>query len=300
VSGGGNLVLTDGALKALPELTSIPANAVARETVYAGQSSFSDGNKDTLKDPLARDIAQPGARFNTGMRRQMYEPTPLGFSIQNSAGADGSYARQYDVATAAWKKAGGRYVAGSADAGARDAEANYNKVTIGELKLGSGRVRIAGALLPQATERYDHEFGLEPYATTYSGYVMARNLLESINRGKGTAGSIGGRFVISGRRVKLKKGSHVIGVRVSCRTPLTCRGTLRLYLKRGKKLVRIGTKSFFYRTKTPDTVLPVKVSSSAIRTLRSNRRTIVNADAPVKFRDGLKGVARSSFPVYRP
>jgi hypothetical protein len=300
VKRGGTLVLTDGALKALPELTSIPAKAVARETVYAGQSAFSDGSADTLKDPLARTIAQPGARFNTGMRRQMYEPTPLGFSIQNSAGADGSYARQYDVDTDAWKSAGGRYVAGSADAGARDAEANYAKVTIGELKLGSGRIRIAGALLPQPTERYDHQFGLESYATTYSGYVMARNLLESINRGKGLGGSIGGRFVVSGRRVKMKKGSRVIGVRVSCRTPLTCRGTMRLYLKRGKKLVRIGTRGFFYRTKTPLTVLPVTVSGSGARSLRSKRRTIVFASAPVKFRDGLKGVARNSFPVYRP
>jgi hypothetical protein len=300
VNDGGTLVLTDGALRALPELRSFPATAIARETVYAGQSAFSDGTADTLNDPLARGIAQPGARFNTGMRRQMYEPTPLGFSIQNSAGADGSYARQYDVDTAAWKNAGGRYVAGSADAGARDAQANYSKLTIGELKLGGGRIRIAGALLPQATERYDHQFGLEPYATTYSGYVMARNLLESINRAKSVAGSIGGRFVISGRRVKMKKGSRVVGVRVSCRTPLTCRGTMRLYLKRGKKLVRIGTRNFFYRTKTPLTVLPVTVSSYGAGKLRSSRRTIVYASAPVKFRDGLKGVARSSFPVYRP
>src|SRR3954462_3474909 len=300
VNNGGTLVLTDGALRGLPELRSFPASAIARETVYAGQSAFSDGSTDTLKDPLARGIAQPGARFNPGMRRQMYEPTPLGFSIQNSAGADGSYARQYDVDASAWKNAGGRYVAGSADAGARAAEADYNKVTIGELKLGSGQVRIAGALLPQATERYDHEFGLEPYATTYSGYVMARNLLESINRSKGAAGSIGGRFKISGRRVKMKRGSRVIGVRVSCRTPLTCRGTLRLYLKRRKKLGRIGTRNFFYRTKTPLTVLPVTVSRSGVAVLRRNRRTIVYAAAPVKFRDGLKGVARKSFPVYRP
>src|SRR3954453_1523111 len=93
------------------------------------------------------------------------------------ATSDGSYARQYDIDTKAWKDAGGRYVAGSADAGARDATANYKKGTVGELKLGDGRIRIAGALLPQPTERYDHQFGLEPYATTYSGYVMARNLL---------------------------------------------------------------------------------------------------------------------------
>src|SRR3954463_9588049 len=84
VNNGGTLVLTDGALRALPELRSFPASAIARETVYAGQSAFStDGNDDTLKDPLARDIAQPGPRFNTGRRRQMFEPTPLGFAIQN-------------------------------------------------------------------------------------------------------------------------------------------------------------------------------------------------------------------------
>src|SRR3954447_2636075 len=277
VSRGGTLVLTDGALRALPDLTDneIPASAIARETVYAGQSAFSsDGNDTTLKDPLARDIAQPGARFNTGMRRQTFEPTPLGFSIQNEAGADGSYARQYDVDTAAWKKAGGRYVAGSADAGARDAEANYNKVTIGELKLGSGRIRIAGALLPQSTEKYDHEFGLEPYATTYTGYVMARNLLGSRNRAPALRGSIGGRFVISGRRVKYH--GKRIGVRVSCRTRLTCRGKLRLAVKvkRGKKVRRltIGSRKFSYPTKFRNAVLQVPVSKKGRKLLRAKGR----------------------------
>jgi hypothetical protein len=75
---------------------------------------------------------------------------------------------------------------------------------------------------------------------------------------------------------------------------------MRLALKIKRKLVRVGTRNFFYRTKFRNAVLPVTVSRSAARILRSNRRTIVYASAPVKFRDGLKGVARSSFPVYRP
>jgi hypothetical protein len=302
VRGGGNLVLTDGALRALPELTSVPAKAVARETVYAGQSSFSDGKDKTLKDPLARGVDQPGARFNTGMRRQMFEPTPLGFAIQNSTGADGSYARQYDVDAGEWKKAGGRYVAGSADAGARDAKANYDRVTIGQIGLEKGDIRIAGALLPQPTERYDHQFGLEPYATTYTGYAIARNLLESLNRSPSLAGTIGGRFVISGRRVKLKQ--RLVGVRVSCRTPLTCRGTMRLALrvKSGKrtKFLRIGTRKFFYPTKFRNAVLPVTISRRGARIIAQHRRTLVYASAPVRFRDGLKGVASHSFPLYRP
>jgi hypothetical protein len=309
VKGGGNLVLTDGALKALPELTSVPGTAISRQVVYAGQSSFlkdADGS-DTLKDPLARGVIQPGARFNDGKRRQMYEPTPVGFAIQDSGGADKSNARQYDVDRAAWEKAGGRYVAGSADAGARDAQAVTARVTIGEIGVGGGHIRIAGALLPQPTEAYDHQFGLEPYAVTYTGYVMARNLLEALNRStsKANRGTIGGRFVISRRAVKLRGG--VARVRVSCRTPLGCTGTLRLAVrqkvgkKRKRKLVRIGTKKFKFATKHRNAVLKVKVSKKGRRIVgRQTRRIKVQATAPVKFRDGLKGTAKRSFWLYRP
>ncbi|HEX2044309.1 MAG TPA: hypothetical protein VHF23_01640, partial [Gaiellaceae bacterium] len=177
VEGGGNLVLTDGALRALPELTSLPAGAVRRQTVYVGQVSFSTGTGDTLADPLNRDVAQPGARFNSGMRRQTFEPTPLGFAIQNSTGSDGSYARQYDVDRAAWEAAGGRTAATSTSSSADAAEPVFNRVTVGELDLGAGRIRIAGALLPQPTQAFDHQLGIEPYAVTYTGYILARNLV---------------------------------------------------------------------------------------------------------------------------
>ena len=80
VQGGGHLVLTDGALRGLAELTDIPIAQVKRQTVYAGQSSFAaEANGDTTTKPLAKDVRQPGSRFNGGAaqkRRQMYEPTP--------------------------------------------------------------------------------------------------------------------------------------------------------------------------------------------------------------------------------
>jgi hypothetical protein len=313
VKGGGNLVLTDGALQALPELTGVPASAVSKQTVYAGQSAFAlkDDGSDTLKDPLARNVAQPGARFNTGKRRQMFEPTPLGFAIQNSKGADGSFARQFDVDRAEWEKAGGRVVAGSADSGARDAQAVYDRVTIGEAPVGKGDIRIAGALLPQPTEEFDHQFGLEPYASTYTGYVIAANLLESVNRSPAPAlrGTIGGRFVISRRAVKVRGG--FARVRVSCRTPLGCKGTLRLAVRRkvrtakGKKkrtkLVTIGTKRFNYPSKRRNAVLKVKLNRAGKRIVKSGaRRFRVNASAPIKFTDGRRGTALRSFWLYRP
>jgi hypothetical protein len=180
VEGGGNLVLTDGALRALPELTGIAGSAIARQTVYAGQMAFAtSASQTTLGDPLASGVDQEGARFNAGMRRQTFEPTPLGFAIQDAAGGDASFARQYDVDRQAFTAAGGRVAATSADSGARDAKPVYSRVTLGEIPIGQGTLRIAGALLPQPSEEFDHSLGLEPYAVTYTGYILWHNLLDT-------------------------------------------------------------------------------------------------------------------------
>jgi hypothetical protein len=178
VSAGGNLVLTDGALRALGELTSIPGSAVGKQTVYVGQATFSTGTGDTLSDPLNKGVAEQGARFNTGMRRQTFEPTPLGYAIQNAAGDDASFARQYDIDRTAFEAAGGRVAATSANSGAGNAAPVHSRVTYGEIPVGQGTVRALGALLPQPTQEYDHQLGIEPYAVTYTGYILMRNLLE--------------------------------------------------------------------------------------------------------------------------
>jgi hypothetical protein len=111
------------------------------------------------------------------MRRQTFEPTPLGFAIQNASGADASSAPQYDVDVQAFTAAGGRVAATSADSGAGDAQTVYGRVKLGEIAIGQGTLRIAGALLPQPSEEFDHTLGLEPYAVTYTGYILWRNLL---------------------------------------------------------------------------------------------------------------------------
>jgi hypothetical protein len=157
--------------------------------VYAGQTAFATADaEDTLDDPLAKDVGQEGARFGSGMRRQTFEPTPLGFAIQDAGGADQSNARQYDIDRAAWEAAGGRTAGTSVDSGDRDAAAVFDRVTLGELSLGSGQVRIAGALLPQPTQEFDHTLGLEPFATTYTGYIVLCNLVECTVRSEGGGG----------------------------------------------------------------------------------------------------------------
>ena len=190
VQAGGTLLLTDQALTGLTDLAGIPAEAIEQTPVYVGQVSFQrctayteagacDGTEQTVDDPLAAGVAQPGARFNSGMRRQMFEPTPLGFAIQDAAGADKSAARQTHVSGQVFTNAGGRVVTSSADEEERAAAAVIERATIGELPMGNGKVRIAGALLPQPSTEYDHPLGIEPYAVTYTGYIMLCNLLDA-------------------------------------------------------------------------------------------------------------------------
>jgi hypothetical protein len=73
--------------------------------------------------------------------------------------------------------AGGRAAGGSATSGAGDATAVTTRVTLGEIPLGQGHVRIIGGLLPQPSTQYDHPLGLEPYSLTYSGYLIFCNLV---------------------------------------------------------------------------------------------------------------------------
>ena len=145
VQAGGNLVLTDGALAALRELTPIQDEPVNPTTVYVGQVSFLSNQENVLDaNPLTKDVAQQGARFNSGNRRQTFEPTPLGFAIQDARAPTLSFARPVGGPADRRQGAGGqrRHARGprpSRTAGRR----------IGELKVGAGQIRIIGALLPQ-------------------------------------------------------------------------------------------------------------------------------------------------------
>jgi Zinc carboxypeptidase len=181
VKRGGNLVLTDGALRALPSLTSIPASAVKQIKVYVGQVAFAkDSDGDTLGDPLNKGVAIPGARFNLGMRRQTYEPVPIGFRITDEQGNDETHSPQWQVSREAWEKAGGRTAATSVQDESVGGSNDYDATAYGQLKLGKGVIRILGAALPQPTEKEDHDFGLSPHSATYTTYILMRNLLKPV------------------------------------------------------------------------------------------------------------------------
>jgi hypothetical protein len=184
VEGGGNLVLTDDALRVVERLGLVPKGAVQSEKVYAAHVQFSTdgGQTSTYGDPLAARVHQPGAAEGPGHRHQMAESVPLGYQILDADGFDTNTVPQWTVDPAEWEKAGGRTV-GMAN----------GRTTFGELVLGKGDIRVIGGLLPRPTAAYDHPFGIASYAVTYSGYEAFRNMLDIATPRGGTRGGGGGQ-----------------------------------------------------------------------------------------------------------
>ena len=175
VKKGGNLVLTDKAIKMLARMKLAKGKgAINSENFYAGYINFATAQSEvTYDDPLAKKINLPGAAEGQGgdevHRRQTYEPVPLGIAIQSADGDDANNSPIWAVSSAVWDKIKGARAVGTSG--------STERVSYGEIKLGKGRIRIIGALLPNPTEKFDHPFGLGNYALTYAGYQVLNNSL---------------------------------------------------------------------------------------------------------------------------
>lgn len=146
VKGGGNLVLTDAALKWL-DLAGVTKDAVEMTLGYAGAINLDRSHA------MTKDVR--------GEARQTYEPVPLGFAV-------GINSPIWGVKADAFKAIQGD----AAGTGYQNTD-----VSLGRAKVGAGTVQFIGALLPDPTEEYYHPYGLDDYATTYSGNQILRNVL---------------------------------------------------------------------------------------------------------------------------
>ena len=170
---GGNLVLTDSALKMLPQLADITPKQMGLRFGYVGYSDLQRNHKWT------HDLLVTA--------RQMYDPTGLGYPLlmerdgywSDDGSQGGSTTRNsspiWTIDRDAWEQAGGVTI-GTVDP-PEDRKAtiegvNENLTNIGTLKVGKGRIVIFGALLPQPTERYPHWFGLNGYTVSAAGQTM--------------------------------------------------------------------------------------------------------------------------------
>jgi hypothetical protein len=182
VRRGGTLVLTDSALRMTPELIDVPAKAVKNGYAYVGYSDLDRSHPWTkgLGDRARQTYDPVGLGYPLLMERDQY--WPCGSSGQCEKSPTFNSAPIWSIERDAWEKAGGTTI-GTVDPPRdrkRGAEGQEeDKTSIGELKLGKGRLVIFGALLPQASEDFDHWFGLNPYTITITGqetFLKALNL----------------------------------------------------------------------------------------------------------------------------
>jgi hypothetical protein len=132
----------------------------------------------------------------------------------------------------------------------------------------------------------------------------------SLNAGFGAGGVTvggrpGGRFVISGRAVKLTRSGRV-RVRVSCRTPIGCSGRLKLRTAgrvrtgRGRRFVTLGARAFRYPSRRRNAIVSIPLSRSERALINRLRRTRIEASSVVTIGDtGLRGRAARTFRLHR-
>ncbi|MEA3165162.1 MAG: hypothetical protein QOJ26_6 [Thermoplasmata archaeon] len=168
VEGGGNLVLTDEALRFL-DLSGVTSGAVDTISQYMGGIGIVDLTKPVFYE--YQDTSSDANRNVRGGVKQTVEPTPLGFETGANA------VPNWFVDAAKFSALGGEdwgRACGTTNLGDK---CEQNGVGLGKVKLGEGQIQFIGALLPDPTEEFYHPYGLDPYATTYSGNQILRNML---------------------------------------------------------------------------------------------------------------------------
>ena len=149
VKRGGNLILTDKAVKLLAPLGVVRKKAIAKRLYNAGHLDFRDFN-----DPYTRGVHSTAS--------QTYYEVPLGFTINRDASP------HWIVKRAAWRRAKGKIQAYIEQ---------ENEIGLGRVRVGRGTIGIVGALLPQPTERFDHFYGLVDYAVSVAGGQVLENMI---------------------------------------------------------------------------------------------------------------------------
>ncbi|HUR24531.1 MAG TPA: hypothetical protein VM327_00765 [Candidatus Thermoplasmatota archaeon] len=167
VEAGGNLVLTDEALRFF-DLSGLTTGAVDVLSQYMGGAGMD------LSNPIFYEYQDNSNAMNRNVRggvKQTYEPTPLGFETGANA------APNWFIDPAKFAALKGE-VAGTACGTTQLSDrCPDNGIGIGKVKVGAGQIQFMGSLLPDPTEEFYHPYGLDPYATTYSGNQILRNML---------------------------------------------------------------------------------------------------------------------------
>ncbi len=150
VRRGGNLVLTDKAIKLLAKLKILEKSAITKVLSEAGHIDIEDS-----EDPYVKRVHSTAS--------QTYYEVPLGFPAEPAS------APHWTVDREAWEEAGGKVV-GYVD--------DESQIGLGRIKVGKGTIGIFGAVLPKQTEKHDHFYGLADYGVTVAGGQILNNVIK--------------------------------------------------------------------------------------------------------------------------
>jgi hypothetical protein len=159
VKAGGTLVLTDESLQFLTMAGLLAEGNVDVEPRYMGGIKVAK----YLDHELLANVR--------GGVMQMYEPSPLGYGTSETS-------PNWFIDPAAWDSIGGE-VAGLECGLPRlnTPDCDENGIGLGQVDVGRGKIRVMGSLLPDPSEEFYHPYGVDHYATTYSGNAIMMNLL---------------------------------------------------------------------------------------------------------------------------
>jgi Zinc carboxypeptidase len=155
VENGGNLILTDRAVRALVRLGLIDKGAISQKKTNAGHINISD-----QEDPYVKGVHSTAS--------QTYYEVALGYPPESKS-------PHWVVTQTAWEEAGGKTIATvQNDDGSED---DPPSVGLGRLKVGKGTIGIFAALLPKQREKHHHYFGLADYGVTVAGGQILNNMI---------------------------------------------------------------------------------------------------------------------------
>lgn len=190
--GGGNLVLTDGALDVAQQSGLVAAGSVARGNAGQGRGlaaryQFNVAGRGNVcnEDPLLADVCLPGTAGGT--TRVAVEPTPLGYAPDGTLddGVDGgnpiARMQQWWVNRNAWQEGCGKETVAECTSSTFLGQ-GAGQTAIGERAAGDGIVRISGALFPDPNfasgSSRDVRFGVSSYALSFSAWQIFLNLVD--------------------------------------------------------------------------------------------------------------------------
>jgi hypothetical protein len=178
VDGGGNLVLTDAGVNLVTELDNdlVNGDRISREDIVIPQFRVARFAPD---DPDQKNLGHPLFGKEGDVRpiqNQLWKVAPLGYEAGNQADGQAPMFLLDEESLAAAGEPATSTVAGRSENNDGEGSGIAAASLTPDDSTGRG-IHLVTSLLPPATQKNLHPFGLQNYTVTFLGYVMLTSAL---------------------------------------------------------------------------------------------------------------------------